>query len=113
MTFNRRQVLAFFGASWVLGGGGIALTNYGSLGQNYSSDQSARVREILFGDMAWEKAIESLGISEQTTNNIMRDFVHYDGDLGDHIKRDFKNKNICLIKGWVLSQTEVVLCLMT
>ena len=113
MKFNRRIFLFF---SIVMVSPVSAHKAHNSIIVRSKSSQSAglkRLRETLFYKVNKQdlmsvynipkiKIKETLDLSKKNSNHIPL-----------AIKEDFELHRICIIDGWVLSQTEVILCLMT
>jgi len=114
MKRNRRMVLSFLAVVMASPVGAFTTYNLTVLGKKSSeSPELERLRKSLFNNVNKKdlisvykipkiKIMESLRLSQKTSDHTFL-----------AIKEDFEFRRVCVIDGWVLSQTEVILCLMT
>lgn len=114
MTLTRRTVLSFLAV--VTASPVTALTTPNSTYLGSKSSESAdleRLRKSLFNNVSQQDLISVYKIPKIKIKESMR-LSH---KTSDHtflaIKEDFEFSRVCIIDGWILSQTEVILCLMT
>jgi hypothetical protein len=114
MKLNRRAVLSFLAVVMVSPVGAVINYNLTALGsKSPKSAELKRLRKSLFNNVNKQdlisvykipkiKIMETLSLSKTTSEHTFL-----------AIKEDFELRRVCVIDGWVLSQTEVILCLMT
>ena len=71
-----------------------------------------RLRNSLFKGIKKRDLKTKFGISNSKIESSLKNYKKNNQAIKSAIKNDFKNKKTCLIDGWVLSHTEVILCLM-
>jgi hypothetical protein len=113
MKLDRRKVFSFLGVMMVSPVAVLVAPNSAALGSKSSvSADLDRLRNSLFRNVNRQdlmlvykipkiKITESLSLSQKPSDHTFL-----------AIKEDFQFGRVCVIDGWVLSQTEVILCLM-
>jgi len=79
----------------------------------YYSEELQRLRNSLFKNISRKDLNTTYNISEEKILSSLKLFQKFPNHVVKAVRDDFKRNKTCMIDGWILSQTEVVICTMT
>jgi hypothetical protein len=111
MKIDRRNFLGYLGVILA----SPACLSAASLvdGKNtYYSEELQRLRDSLFSNVSRKDLNAIYNISEEKILSSLKLLQKSSNHVSKAIRDDFKRNKTCSIDGWILSQTEVILCTM-
>lgn len=78
----------------------------------FQSEELNRLRRSLFIELDKGSLRKVYNISTRKITSTMDDFRSSSGIIAGSVRKDFLNNRVCTVDGWVLSETEVILCIM-
>lgn len=78
----------------------------------FQSEELNRLRRSLFIDLDKGSLSKVYNIPSRKIASTMDDFRASSGLVAEAVRKDFSNNRVCAVDGWVLSETEVILCIM-